>query len=252
MRFPKLSRRWLWTGGITFGALLLIGLALGVIYPRVGAYMIRERLSGRLAKRIDRAITVGDIDVSLGHAVLHDVNVRGKLDGDMPLVHIERIEVGDAVVTDMMVTVRRNDLGQDNVLDIIERLRKPSEKKGGTTSLRPKKITVNGIRMLADDAMSGTTALVDDGDATWTKEALVAHLQGVSATTPNAPKADIKAIEIRKASGSPPIVTVDGGELSLWPRMSLSGIAGTIVADPDEPGHYLLDFAVHRRPGTPP
>jgi hypothetical protein len=25
--------------------------------------------------------------------------------------------------------------------------------------------------------------------------------------------------------------------------MSLSGIAGTIVADPDEPGHYLLDFA---------
>jgi hypothetical protein len=257
MRFPKVQRRWLWAGGITVGTLLLVVIALRVIYPSVGAYMIRKRLSEKLATRIDRKVTVGDIDVSLGHAVLHDVNVRGKLDGDTPLVHIERVDVdfdttaslfgsiklGDAVVTDIMVTLRRDELGQDNIRDVLERLRGKGEKKSGGSSQRPKKLTVKGIRMLADDAITGTTALIDGGDATWTPEATVAHLRGVSATTPNAPKADVKSIEIRKAAGSPPVVTIDEGEFALWPKLSLSGIAGTIVADPEKSGHYLLDFA---------
>ncbi|HTL34606.1 MAG TPA: transglycosylase domain-containing protein, partial [Kofleriaceae bacterium] len=258
-RLRSIPGRWLWAGGITLGTLLLIALGLGVIYPRVGAYMIRKRLSERLAAKIDRKITVGDIDVALGHAVLRDVNVRGKLDGDTPLVHVERIDVdfdtaaslvgkvelGNAVITDVNVTLRRNDLGQDNVQDVIDHLRssKDKDKGSGGRSQRPKKITVKGIRMLADDAMTGTTALIKGGDATWTPDATLAHIEGISATTPNAPRADIKALEIRKASGSPPVVTVDGGELSLWPKMSLSGIAGTIVADPDNHGHYLLDFA---------
>ncbi|HUS28829.1 MAG TPA: transglycosylase domain-containing protein [Kofleriaceae bacterium] len=256
-----MSRRLMWAGGITLGALLLLLIGLGVIYPRVGAYMIRKRLSERLATRIDRKVTVGDIDVSLGHAVLRDVNVRGKLDGDMPLVHIERIDVdfatgaslvgtielGDAVVTDMMVTLRRDQFGHDNVRDIVDRLRGNGEKKSGgssgSSSQRPKKLTVKGIRLLADDAITGTTALIDSGDATWTPDVTVAHLRGVSATTPNAPKAEIKGIEIRKAAGSPPVVTVEDGAFSLWPKMSLSGIGGTIVADPAKHGEYVLDFA---------
>src|SRR5438445_1695651 len=161
MRFPKVSRRWLIAGGITFGTLVLILLALGVIYPRVGAYMIRQRLSGRLAAKLGREVVVGDIDVSLGHATIRDVNIRGKLDGDTPLVHIERIDVdfdataslvgkielGDATIRDIMITLRRDQFGHDNVRDIIDRLHAPGD-KGKGTSQRPKKLTVTGIRML--------------------------------------------------------------------------------------------------------
>jgi hypothetical protein len=53
----------------------------------------------------------------------------------------------------------------------------------------------------------------------------------------------VKSIEIKKASGAPPTITMQEGELKLWERMSLSGIAGTIVADKDKPGAYVLDFA---------
>jgi len=259
---PPIGRRTLVAGAIGLGSLLLIALALGVIYPRVGAYMIRQKVGGKLGAKLGRDISFGSIDVSLGHAVMRDVNVRGKLDGDTPLVHIDRIDVdfdtwsslvgsikvGDAKITNIMFTVRRDSFGRDNVKDVVDRLRGDGAKTGGKrspslTSMRPKKVTVTGLRMLADDAMTGTTGLVDGGDASWTPELLVAHIQGASATTPHAPKAEIKSIEIRKAAGAPPMVTVDGGELSLWPRMSLSGIAGTVVADKDKRGAYILDFA---------
>ncbi|HSD89380.1 MAG TPA: transglycosylase domain-containing protein [Kofleriaceae bacterium] len=266
MRLPRwtsrIGRRTLVAGSIVLGSLLLIALALGVIYPRVGAYMIRQKVGSKLGAKIGRDIKFGSIDVSLGHAVLRDVNVRGPLDGDTPLVHVDRIDVdfdtwsslvgsikiGDAKISNIMFTVRRDAFGRDNVKDVIDRLRGDGAKTGAKkssslTSMRPKKITVTGVRMLADDAMTGTTALIDGGDATWTPELLVAHIQGASATTPHAPKADIKSIEVRKATGAPPLVTVGGGELSLWQGMSLSGIGGTVVADKDKPGAYILDFA---------
>src|SRR5687767_3839777 len=93
MRLPRLSRRWLIAGGIGIGGLLLVVISLGVIYPRIGAWMIREKVGGKLAAKLGRDVTFGAIDVSLGHAVLRDVQIRGPLDGDTPLVHIDRIEV---------------------------------------------------------------------------------------------------------------------------------------------------------------
>jgi hypothetical protein len=262
MRFSSIPRRWLVTGGIVIGALLLIVLALGVIYPRVGAWMIRDKVAGKLEKKLGREVVFGDIDVSLGHAVLRDVQVRGSLDGNTPLVHIERVDIdfdtwaffvgsvklGDAIVDGVMVTLRRDELGRDNVRDIVERLRadKASSggaKKSGLSGMRPSKVVVKHVKLLADDAMSGTTAMMSDGDATWTRDGLVAHARELSATTPGAPKASVKAIEMRKMTGVSPIVTVEGGELSLWPKMALSGIGGKIVEDPNKPGPYILDFA---------
>ena len=74
MRFPSsIPRRWLIAGGIVVGALLLVVIALGVIYPRVGAWMIRDKVAGKLESKLGRDVTFGDIDVSLGHAVLRDV-----------------------------------------------------------------------------------------------------------------------------------------------------------------------------------
>ncbi len=256
MQFPTVPRRWLLAGGIGLGVVLLLALGLGVIYPRVGAHVIRGKLADKIGKRLGREVRVGSIDVSLGHAVLRDLEIRGKLDGDTPLVHIDRVDVdfntwgslvgsvklGEAKVKNVMVTVRRDQYGRDNVRDILDTLR--AEKTGtgkSSTGTRPTKITVDGIRMLADDATTGLTALIDGGDATWTPGLTIAHLRGASATTPSAPKASVASIEIKKASGASPTVTVQGGELTVWERMSLSGITGTIV--PSRDGKFVLDFA---------
>jgi hypothetical protein len=177
----------------------------------------------------------------------------------MPLVHVDRIDVdfdgwgslvgkvdvGEIAVDGVVVTVRRDASGQDNVRDAIERLRAPAsgEAAGGGGSLRPTKITVTHARLLANDELSGTTAIVGDGDATWTPAGLVARARTVTATTAAAPKATLDAIEIHKVPGMPPRLTLDGGQIEFWPTMALSGIGGQIVADPDHPGHYILDLA---------
>jgi hypothetical protein len=263
MRFlSSVPRRWLVAGGIVTGALLVVILVLGVIYPRVGAWMIRDKVGARLEAKLGRKVTFGDIDVSLGHAVLRDVQVRGPLDGNAPLVHVERVDVefdtwasfigkvkvGEAKVDGVMVSVRRDNYGRDNVRDILDRLEADKAKSGGSGGgglgrMRPTKLTVKRARMLADDAMTGTTAVVSDGDATWTEGGIVAHARQLSATTPGAPKASIKAIELRKMNGVSPIVTIDGGEIALWPQLALSGIGGKIVEDPKQKGHFILDFA---------
>src|SRR5262245_25521469 len=136
MRKLPISRRWLIAGGIGIGTLLAVLLTLGVIYPRVGARMIEKKVGGRLAAKFGRKVTFGDIDVSLGHAVMRDIQIRGPLDGDMPLVHIDRAEVdfdtwssfigrvkpGDAIIEGVHINVRRDQFGRDNVRDLFERV----------------------------------------------------------------------------------------------------------------------------------
>jgi hypothetical protein len=109
--------------------------------------------------------------------------------------------------------------------------------------MRPTRVHVTRARLLADDAMTGTTALIKDGEATWRPGEIVARARGVSATTTAAPQASAELIEVRKTSGVAPIVTVEGGEVALWPKMALSGIGGRIVENPEERGRYVLDLA---------
>jgi hypothetical protein len=257
MRLPSLSRRWLIAGGVGIGALLLVVLGLKVIYPRVGARMIRAKVGERLGTRIGRKVSFGAIDVRLGHAVLRDLEIRGPLDGDMPLVHIDRVDVdfdtwssligkakvGKAKVDGVAITMRRDAYGRDNVLDIVDHLKAEKEpgSKSSMRSVRPTQIDVTNIQLLADDAVTGTTALIGGGEATWTPDLVTAHARKLSATTPGAPKAELASIEIRKATGAAPVVKLDGGEIALWTKMSLSGITGTVVANPDKAGQYILD-----------
>jgi len=254
----SIPRRWLIAGGVVFGVLFLVAFSLGVVYPRVGAWMIKDKVGGKLAKKLGRNVTFGDIDVSLGRAVMTDVEFRGPLDGNTPLVHIDRIDVdfdawaslvgnvkvGEAKVDGVMVTLRRDAFGRDNVRDILERReeRNASGKESTLGRMRPTKLTVTHVKLLADDAMTGTTMVVADGDATWTPEGTVAHARDLSATTPGAPKASLKTVEVRKMTGVSPIVTAAGGEIALWPRMALSGIEGKIVEDPAKRGHFIIDF----------
>jgi hypothetical protein len=276
MRRPwGISRRWLILGGVGAGLVLLTGLGLGVIYPKVGAYMIRSRVGDRLGTRIDRQITFGSIDVTIGHAVLRDISVRGPNDGDLPLVHVDRvdvdfdgwkalfgtIELGEAKVDGVVATLRRDAKGNDNVLDVIEHLRaKPGGETSGGHSPRPTKLTVTHARLFANDDQTGTTALVADGDATWTPAGLVAHARDATATTVSAPKAVVKTIEIDKPAGESPTIKLDGGELSVTferpttkedgtpgpvetYKFELTGIGGDIAANADRSGQYTIGLA---------
>ncbi len=259
-RRRQIPRRWWIAGGIGIGVLFLLTVVLAIVYPKVGAWKIRSRLGDRVT-RIGRAISFGAVDVSLGHAVLRGVDIRGPLDGDTPLVHIDRIDVdfdawpslvgsihlGEAKLDGIVVTLRRGGDGRDNVRDVLDKLRGDggggAGGGGGGASMRPTRVTATHVRVLANDDQTGATALVGDGDALWTPDEIVAHVRELAATTTAAPKANVASIEIRKHVGSPPIVHVEGGELSLWPRLALSGIGGQIVADPDHPGHYTIDLA---------
>jgi hypothetical protein len=254
MRLPPISRRWLIAGSIGIGLLLAVVIGLGIIYPRVGAHMIRTRLGDKVAARTGRTMTFGNIDVSLGHAVLRDVNIRGPRDGAMPLVHIDRIDVdfdatssligklklGPATIDGVIVTVRRDASGNDNVLDILDH---KSQGGGSGHSQRPTKITVTHVKLVGDDQVTGTTALVADGDATWTPEGLIAHARGITATSTAAPKAALASIEVRKLAGQPPTISLSGGEISVWPKLALTGIGGTVLANPHGHGHYIIDLS---------
>jgi hypothetical protein len=245
---------------VVLSAAVVIGLL--VIYPKVGRWMIREKVGSRLAHKLGRDVKMGQIDVALGHATIRDVEIRGPLDGDIPLVHIDKIEVdfdtmaslvgrvehGEASLDGVIITVRRDADGKDNVRDIIERLRKPSEsgeggESGGGRRMMPSSVRITRIKMSVDDAQAGATMLVADGDATWKIGEIVAEARGVTATTIAAPRASVKKIGIAKTTGKPPVITVDGGEITATEQMSLSGIAGSIVPNPDAQGQYTIDLA---------
>ncbi len=229
-----------------------------VVYPRVAASMIRGKFTGYLAQKLGRTVEVGDVDVSYGHAVVRDIAIKGPLDGETPLVHVDRIdidfdglhsligrvELGAARVDGVIVAIRRGADGVDNARDIVDRLRtKTPGEHEGASKLRPTSITVAHAKLIANDELTGATALIADGDATWTAEKLVAEARNATATTLNAPKASAAKVTITRLAGQPPRLQIDGGELALWPRLALSGIDGTLAANPDKPGQYTIDVA---------
>ncbi len=242
---------------------VLVVVGLTVVYPRVGASMIRDKASAKLAAKLGREVRFGTIEVSLGHAVIHDVEVRGPLDGDTPLVHIKRVDlefdtlrslvgsvrVGEAKLDGVIVTVRRLADGRDNLRDIIERVRgeraaEADAKEPGTSSgMTPTSIQITHARLFANDGETGATMLFNDGEATWKPGELIAVARNVSATTIGAPKASAGRLEIRKLAGQPPEVIVERGELELWPRLSLTGIGGTVAANSAKPGEYSIALA---------
>jgi hypothetical protein len=258
MKLPRLSRGWWIASSVVVGLSLLIAIALLVVYPRLGAKMIREKLGARIEKKLGREVRFGAIEVSLGHATLRDVEVRGANDGMTPLVHIDKIEIefdtassligrmelGDAKIDGMLVTLRRGADGKDNITDVIERLRADRAKKkaAGRAQTLPTSITVTHAKLFADDAVTGTTFIIGDGDATWKPGDLVAQGRNVSATTTAAPRASATKVDVRKISGAPPTISLEGGELSIWPKLALSGITGSVIADHERPDHFVINF----------
>ncbi len=252
-----MPRGWLITGAALFCVGVLTSFALIVVYPRVVSAALEDKLVDKVKRRLGREITIGEVDVSIGHATLRHVSIHGPADGDTPLVHVDRIELsfdgmaslvgtvrlGSMVAEGVTITLRRDASGRDNVSDVLERVRRRSEGgRGSGFSTVPTRLTARHIRLLADDEVTGATALVRDGTATWTRGELTVDLRTLSATT-FGPRAGAERALITKRAGEAPSLTLEGGELAIWPKLALSGIAGTVSADPRQDGQFLVDLA---------
>ncbi len=257
-RVKPSRKRWL-IPAIVVGV-LCTGVAIGllVIYPRVGARMVREKVTEKLTAKLGREVRLGAVEVSLGHATIRDLEIRGPNDGELPLVHVAKIDVdfaalpslvgtvelGAAQIEGVLVNMRRHADGRDNVRDIIERLQ--AQKGGGGSGgggTMPTSIAMTKGRLTFHDALAGATLLVGDGDASWKPGELIAHMRDVTATTMAAPKASAAKLDIKKITGESPTLVIQGGELALWPRLALSSITGTIAADPQRPRQFTIDLA---------
>ena len=85
---------------------LIVALGLGVIYPRVGEWAIRNRVVPRLEKRLGQQIHIEDIDVGLGHATLRHIQAHsatGETVGE-----IERIDLDFSLWRSLVGSIRLN------------------------------------------------------------------------------------------------------------------------------------------------
>ncbi|MBC7974958.1 MAG: hypothetical protein H7138_08225, partial [Myxococcales bacterium] len=179
MRIPGLSRRWLIAGAVSLVLVLVVTIGLAVVYPRVGAWVIRTKVGAKLAAKLGRDVRFGSIEVAIGHAVLRDVEIRGPHDADTPLVHIDQVDVsfdgwraligtvilGPARLDGVLVTLHRGADGQDNVRDLIDRVRGDggaASGAAGSSGMRPSSISVTRGKLLANDELTGATGLVAD------------------------------------------------------------------------------------------
>lgn len=244
---------------------LVLGVAgVYLFYPRIGAWAIRSKVIAKVESRLGRDVTIGDIEVSRdGRAVLKNVRVSGPADGDRPLVSIDRITVEydawesltgtmkvHSVIIDGVHGAARRELdGSDNFSDVLLRLRGDGSATTGRplrSGLRPKTLRVtSGDGELRDDA-SGVIISVGSLLASADEGAKLELMLGeLTATTNVGPSASIARATITaepRDLRATAALAVQGGRASLWPGMSLTGIAGTLREGADR-GVVELDFS---------
>jgi hypothetical protein len=254
-------RRWPWVvGGIAVTLIVAVFVGLYAVYPWLGAKMVRAKIGEKLGTKLGRQVSMGAVKVTFGHAVIEDLEIRGPKDGAAPLVHVRRIDVdfdtkasfvgkaqlGAARLDGVDVVVHRDADGGDNVRDMIDKLREGRSNTGaggGENSLRPTNVAIDHIHFKGDDAVTGANAYVGTGHATWKPGELVATMESLSVTTTGSPKAKAAELKITKRDHEPPLINVKGGELEVFPKLALSGIDGSISANPQVVGEYTIDLA---------
>jgi hypothetical protein len=251
------SRRWILAAGlgVALGGLIAIGLL--VVYPRVGASMLRDKLATKIRAKLGRELRIGSVRVGFGHAVVRDLDIIGPGDGAAPLVHVDRIDLdfapwralvgevrlGAIAVDGVAVAVRRAADGTDNVRDIVERLRQPTSADGGGGGTRPTQLTARRLRITIDDAVTGARGAVGDGELGWSPTGLTATLHALTLASGHGPHAELATLTLTRPAGAPPVITVADGQVALWPRLALTGIAGTIEPSADQPSRYAVALA---------
>ena len=200
----RLRRRLILAAALVAGGVVLALLAVRVVYPRAGAWYIRSKVVPRLEAKLGRKVTIGSIDLVIGHAVLRDVVIRGPADGERPLARFDRIDVafdGQAsllatakvhhvAVQGGEVAVRRGKDGISNLEDLRARLAGGDRddgagrgRRGGLGGLRPPRATLAGVRLSFLDEVSGLRGGADEiaaTDADGTTEIVITRPQVVA------------------------------------------------------------------------
>lgn len=245
------SRRLLVAAGVLAVFVALVAIGLLVVYPRVGAWYIREKTVPRLAARLGRAITVGRIEVGLGHATVHDVRVAGPRDGGGPLVRLDRVDIAFATLPSLVGSAQVEDIairggavmifrdldGRDN----LEGLGGGKAPSGSGRSTGGAPIRWSGITLEVVDLADGIRGRAEELHGTRRHGVSTLVIDRAAAVTDDGPTFRVEAIELSRAAGTTE-ATVAGGELTVWTGLSLTGINGTIGLAP-EPGRLAVSLA---------
>jgi hypothetical protein len=258
----RLQRRTLIIAGIAVGSLgLLAAIAWWVVYPRVGRWTVESKVIPRLEAKLGRDVDVGGIDVDHGHATLTDVRIQGELDGDEPLVTIDRIdvdfdtmasltgdaEVGKVTLDGVHVRPRRGVDGRDNFKDVLQRLglgggADGDGARGRGMGMRPKSVTLTRGDVKYVDEAGKVTAAVDAFEAEWARGGrAVLRATGAHAETSFGPAAAADSMVAIDDPVQGRELQIEGGTVTLWPKLSLTGIAGAIA--PADGGKFDVDLA---------
>jgi hypothetical protein len=259
----RVRRRALIISGVALGTLsLLAAIGWWVVYPRAGKWQVESKVIPKLEAKLGRDVEVGKIDVDHGHAVLRDVEVHGELDGDEPLVTIDRVdidfgtwaslmgraEVGAVTLDGVHVRPRRDADGRDNFRDILTRLglgdgaATGAETHTGFGSMKPTKISlVHGEVKYVDEA-GKVTAAIESFEAEWLRGGrAVLKATGARADTSFGPAAAATSLIAIDDPIQGRELQVAGGSVTLWPKLSLTGIEGAIAPAAD--GKFSIDLA---------
>ncbi len=247
------NRRWLLLGLGSVTTCVLLMVSVFVLYPLLGERKLRDKLA-ELAERTDRAI-VADVDVGFGTARLRNLRIAGARDGKAPLVQIDQLDVKfrgframvGAIELDSLeargvrVAVRR-DAGGDNFSDLAERLRGgQGGPSGGAGSRRPipHHAKVSGMSVTFEDIPAGVVVTLPQISGQWNNGDVTGQIERAQVASATGQRLTLGTISVKKARSTRALVEIGQGELALWPKMSLTGITGTVLPDP-KAGHYRL------------
>jgi hypothetical protein len=242
-------------------ALGLLGLALllGVGVPLCGAALLRRVVLPRLADRTGCVIQVEDIQVRLTRVRLRGVRVHpAGPAGEHALLRVPRMEIGYALLSLLigrarltLVTVDSPSLvllrgeGEDPLQPLRERLQPGPAKGGGRPSgslsvQGPEEVRVTGAQADVRDAWGHLQVEQADGVLSPGRQARLT-LRGLSGEAAAVLlRADQVTVRQPLRQGSRftptglPQLDIEGGALTPWKGLALTGITGTVAPDDAE------------------
>jgi hypothetical protein len=242
---PRRRRRW---PRRLLYALIVLGVLAGaaiVAAPHVGRWYVRSKLLPRVERLLGRKVDVGAIEIGRHRIEIRGVRVRGKADGKQPLVSVAavrsdfdwwaalrgRLRISTVQIVRPKISLLRRGDGSDNFSDLLKLGRKRAPKgrlaveklllRRGSFVARDEARGVSfDARTLAGEVRLGATSKLSFGH-------VVLRLPA-----PAPRRIDLDSVELvgRLSRRAPRLdeVRIKGGELSLLPRLTLSGVDGVL------------------------
>lgn len=248
------NRRWLLLGAVSVGLCALVMVAVFVVVPIVGERVLKEKVLAA-AQRFGRTATLGEVSVRFGSARLRDVRLAGPADGKAPLLHLEevlvrfdgfgalvgKVSLDHVEVRGAKVALRRTSAG-DNFSDLMDKAReRPSSAPtgGGAERRLPRTARLTAAQLTFEDGPAGVSVNVSEVGGHWADGNFTAQTALVQARTATGQEVTLGPITVKKARTTRALVELAQGQVALWPKMSLTGITGTVLPDP-RAGLYRL------------